>query len=521
MVRKKIDNRVRIMIENGINLGHRTMFAIVGDKAKDQVVILHHMLSKAQVKARPSVLWCYKKELGFSSHRKKKMKSLQKKIKHGKLDISEDDPFELFVASTSIRYCFYKETHKILGNTYGMVILQDFEALTPNLLARTIETVEGGGLIVLLLKSVTSLKQLYAMTMDVHARYRTEAHGQVIGRFNERFILSLANNKRCIVMDDNLNILPLSSHTKNVEEVRPKSSEDGLSPEETELRDVREKFQDSQPTGSLLNSCKTIDQAKALLEFIDAITDKKLDRTVSLTAARGRGKSAALGLSIAAAVGFGYSNIFVTSPSPENLHTLFDFVFKGFDAMEYEEHTDYDIIQSTNPEFNNAVVRINIHDERADNSHRQTIQYLHPSDAHKLGQAELLVIDEAAAIPLPLVRNLLGPYLVFMASTINGYEGTGRSLSLKLLDQLRQNSNATGLKAQKGKDGDAAKATLTSSRILREVSLEESIRYKPNDEVEKWLNQLLCLDATIVPFIRYVVLCTMCTLVFLINALPL
>ena len=58
--------------------------------------------------------------------------------------------------------------------------------------------------------------------------------------------------------------------------------------------------------------------------------------------------------------------------------------------------------QSTNPEFHNAVVRINIHDERSDKTHRQTIQYLHPSDAHKLGQAELVVIDEAAAIPLPL-----------------------------------------------------------------------------------------------------------------------
>ena len=42
--------------------------------------------------------------------------------------------------------------------------------------------------------------------------------------------------------------------------------------------------------GVLLNQCRTLDQAKALLEFIDAITDKKLDRTVSLTAARGRGK---------------------------------------------------------------------------------------------------------------------------------------------------------------------------------------------------------------------------------------
>lgn len=47
---------------------------------------------------------------------------------------------------------------------------QDFETLTPNLLARTVETVEGGGVIVLLINSLSSLKALYTMTMDVHAR---------------------------------------------------------------------------------------------------------------------------------------------------------------------------------------------------------------------------------------------------------------------------------------------------------------------------------------------------------------
>ena len=50
-------------------------------------------------------------------------------------------------------------------------------------------------------------------------------------------------------------------------------------------------------------------------------------------------------------------------------------------------------------------------------------QYIQPQDAKVLGQAELVVIDEAAAIPLPHVRALLGPYLVFMASTINGCGG--------------------------------------------------------------------------------------------------
>ena len=214
-----------------------------------------------------------------------------------------------------------------MGNTYGMAVLQDFEAITPNLLARTIETVEGGGIIVLLLKSVDSLKQLYAMSMDVHSRYRTEAHGDVTGRFNERFILSLASCKRAVVADDALNLLPLSTHIK-----RMASDAAVAQVQETEqdvqLKDIKDKFQDVQPTGSLIKLCKTLDQAKALLEFVDAVTDKKLDRTVSLTAARGRGKSAALGLAIAAAVGFGYTNIFVTSPSPENLRTLFDFVFK-------------------------------------------------------------------------------------------------------------------------------------------------------------------------------------------------
>jgi len=37
MVRKKIDNRIRVLIENGVILGHRTMFVVVGDKGRDQV----------------------------------------------------------------------------------------------------------------------------------------------------------------------------------------------------------------------------------------------------------------------------------------------------------------------------------------------------------------------------------------------------------------------------------------------------------------------------------------------------
>jgi tRNA(Met) C34 N-acetyltransferase TmcA len=107
----------------------------------------------------------------------------------------------------------------VLGNTFGMLVLQDFEAMTPNLLARTIETVEGGGIIVFLLSSLDSLSKLYTLAMDCHARFRTESHQQVVPRFNERFMLSLANCRSCLLMDDELNILPTSSHAKSLKPV--------------------------------------------------------------------------------------------------------------------------------------------------------------------------------------------------------------------------------------------------------------------------------------------------------------
>ena len=121
-----------------------------------------------------------------SSHRKKREAKIKRDVKRGIREANDQDPFEIFVTVTDIRYTcvnvhykyhytketyismplrYYKESHKILGQTFGMCVLQDFEAITPNLLARTIETVEGGGLVVIMLKTMKSLRQLYAMTM--------------------------------------------------------------------------------------------------------------------------------------------------------------------------------------------------------------------------------------------------------------------------------------------------------------------------------------------------------------------
>jgi N-acetyltransferase 10 len=74
------------------------------------------------------------------------------------------------------------------------------------------------------------------------------------------------------------------------------------------------------------------------MSMVDAISEKSMKTTLSITAGRGRGKSAALGIAISGAIIYGFSNIFVTAPSPENLGTLFEFIFKGLDAINYKEH---------------------------------------------------------------------------------------------------------------------------------------------------------------------------------------
>ncbi|KAI7040331.1 RNA cytidine, partial [Hortaea werneckii] len=200
---------------------------------------LYHILLNLDIKLNKSVLWAYKnKLLGFTSHRKKREQKIKKEIKRGTRDVDADDPFELFVSTQNIRYVYYKETDRILGNTYGMCILQDFEAITPNLLARTMETVEGGGIVVLLLKGMNSLKQLYTLSMDIHSRYRTEAHDDVVARFNERFILSLGSCESCLVIDDEMNVLPISGG-KNVIEKKPSEDDEGKTPSQKELEGIK------------------------------------------------------------------------------------------------------------------------------------------------------------------------------------------------------------------------------------------------------------------------------------------
>lgn len=148
------------------------------------------------------------------------------------------------------------------------------------------------------------------------------------------------------------------------------------------------------------------------------------------------------------------------------------------EALHYEEHLDYEVLQATHADLNKATVRVNIF-----KGHRQTIQYVEPSDSARLAQAELVIVDEAAAIPLPTVKKLLGPYLVFLASTVNGYEGTGRSLSLKLLSDLRKRQG------QANHDAAAAAGQAVAGATHKKVS--RLARESPCGELA-WFEMIIC-----------------------------
>jgi len=113
---------------------------------------------------------------------------------------------------------------------------------------------------------------------------------------------------------------------------------------------------------------------------MDALTQETFKYTVSITAGRGRGKSAAIGLMVAGALKLGITNIFITAPSPENLQTMFEFIFKGLDLLGYKENADYEIIQSRNKELRNAIIRVNVF-----KNNKQIIQYIKPDDYQMLG----------------------------------------------------------------------------------------------------------------------------------------
>ncbi|KAL7605544.1 hypothetical protein Lser_V15G20564 [Lactuca serriola] len=152
----KADERTRAIIRNGLEIGQRSIFVISGDKPHDQIAKLYFILRQEEGNrdlVSKEVVWCYEDKLELRS-RRKLAKQVECLRRHGVLDLEKCPPFSFFLEFAPITPCWYEDSERILGNnTFGMCVFQDFEVLTPNLLATTIQTVDVGGLVILLIPS--------------------------------------------------------------------------------------------------------------------------------------------------------------------------------------------------------------------------------------------------------------------------------------------------------------------------------------------------------------------------------
>ena len=176
------------------------------------------------------------------------------------------------------------------------------------------------------------------------------------------------------------------------------------------------------------------DQASAVAAIIHVMTGHRR-RPLVLTAHRGRGKSAALGIAAAQLALSGRERIVICAPHPDAAIVA----QQQFALLAPDKQLAFmpvDRLLSERPEL------------------------------------DLLLIDEAAGVPIPHLEQLTAHYSrIVFASTEHGYEGTGRGFTVRFQQYL--NKNCPGWK---------------------KLHLSQPIRYAANDPLEQLIFSAFLLD---------------------------
>ena len=190
----------------------------------------------------------------------------------------------------------------------------------------------------------------------------------------------------------------------------------------------------------------TQDQAMAASEIIPRLMNNQ-PVIISITADRGRGKSSLLGLTLRQITKVtekykANKKIAIVSASNDSLTVLKHHLYK--DNVE-EAKLMFDFVSADQ-------------------------LLLHPIDL------DLIVIDEAASYPLSVIKRLAQKTeKLVLATTVHGYEGTGRGYFYKLQPWLESHSKANHCE-------------------FYATTLSQPIRWNPGDHIEQFINKALKLD---------------------------
>ena len=326
----------------------------------------------------------------------------------------------------------YLESERFLGYTFDGIVIDCLENFEPNFVGRLVDLVRGGGLVAIFTDDLTSPEKRF--------RRSIVRNGVIESHYESRFRRTFRKHQAVF------------AHIKGETEIRPFTGE---LPPPPEPKIPEKRFMPLK----LHELSRTPDQNFALEAFRFLVGSGK--RVLAVTAPRGRGKSAVTGLALAGLIrdrleegkSFGVA---VTSPSAVGASQIFEFLTLGLKALG--------IGFRAKRNASNVIVEIRGEGFRA---------YWEPPETTLEDEADLLVVDEAAAIGMNYVENAVNSWRkVVLVTTVHGYEGSGKTF----LRYLKKN--------------------LEERRIpTKWVSMTTPLRYSMGDPIERWLYDALLLDA--------------------------
>ena len=201
------------------------------------------------------------------------------------------------------------------------------------------------------------------------------------------------------------------------------------------------------------NAVPPFEMQNTAIEHIQKVVTGHRRRPLVLTADRGRGKTSALGIAAAELLMQRKMRILVTAPNVGNVTPLFD-------------HAQQRLVGSERTKF-----RIDWNGS--------SIEFVAPDELVRSAlECDLVLVDEAAAMPLPMLIKIVERYhRAVFSTTIHGYEGCGRGFTLKFQKWLSDNRPGT-----------------------RFYQMETPIRWAANDPLELWQYQTFLLDCELAQF---------------------
>ncbi|MFP9193077.1 tRNA(Met) cytidine acetyltransferase TmcA [Natrialbaceae archaeon A-CW1-1] len=350
-----------------------------------------------------------------------------------------------------------RQTGDLLGTTREVVIVDGHETLEPNAIGRVVGTVDGGGLFVLLLPSGStwaSERGAFERSLAVPP-FELE---DVTGRFRQRLLETLEAHRGIAIVDVDTRTLESEGLIERAPRLVGRPAGGRASKGDSSRDDEMPQLEQRRFPTAAYDACYTDDQRDAL-EVLERLHDRH--QAVVLEADRGRGKSSAIGLAAGCFAAAG-GRVLVTAPASENVGDVFARARELLATLDTVLEGDDDKSGGGNGERRRLV-----------SSTGGVVEYVPPLEAVTgEREADVVLVDEAAALSVGVLQSLLTADRIAFATTIHGYEGAGRGFSVRFRDRL-----------------EASDHDVTTN------TLYDPIRYAGGDPLEVWSFRALLLDA--------------------------